>query len=142
MLFIAYVGVILFIISSFGVYMEVLFLVIQIILAVLLVGIVLLQRSDSDGASALSGGGGNVMGGVMSHKSASSFLVKVTAILMAAFFVNSLLLGNLAQRKAHPVSLLTTEKQAHKHKQVTHEGVAQPEYPSDMPSATPESKGE
>lgn len=86
--------------------MQVLFLVIQIILAILLVAIILLQRSDSDGASALSGNS-NMMGGMMGYKSANVFLVRVTAVLMLAFFINSIILGNLAQRKANPISLLT-----------------------------------
>jgi preprotein translocase subunit SecG len=104
--------------------MELVFLVIQIVIAVLLVGAILLQRTDSDGLSGLSGGSGT-MGGVMSHKSANRFLVRVTTVLGIAFFINSLILANIAHQHATPESLVDqveTAPAAHAHEKHHTEG--------------------
>jgi len=65
------------------------------VIAVLLIIVILLQRTGADG---LSGIGGNNMG-VVSGRSAASFLTKLTIILAAMFFTNSLVLANLSSRK-------------------------------------------
>lgn len=86
--------------------MEIVFLVIQAILAVALVFIILIQRNASDGLSGLSGGSGS-FGGVVSARASASFLTKTTAILATLFIINCLILGNLASKKSHK-SLLDT----------------------------------
>jgi preprotein translocase subunit SecG len=97
--------------------MNVILLVVQIILAVLLVSIILLQRSGSDGLGGLSGSGSN--NGVVSSKASANFLTKATAILATLFMINSLVLGNLASKnsKTHSVfDKIVTEKNHKNHK--------------------------
>ncbi|MCY4463154.1 MAG: preprotein translocase subunit SecG [Albidovulum sp.] len=68
-------------------------LVIQLILALILIGIVLLQRSEGGG---LGIGGG---GGVMTGRQAATALGKVTWLVAAAFLATSLALTILTARE-------------------------------------------
>lgn len=68
-------------------------LVIHLILAIALVGVVLLQRSEG-GALGIGGGGG--MSGFMTGRSTANLLTRATAILAALFIVTSLTLAKLA----------------------------------------------
>ena len=68
-------------------------LVIHLILAIALVGIVLLQRSEG-GALGMGGGGG--MGGFMTGRATADLLTRTTALLAACFMVTSLTLAILA----------------------------------------------
>ncbi len=72
--------------------MENVVLTVHLILALLLVGIVLLQRSEGGG---LGMGGGN---STMSGRGATTALQKLTWLLAAAFIVTSLTLTILAAR--------------------------------------------
>ncbi|MCU0828666.1 MAG: preprotein translocase subunit SecG [Tabrizicola sp.] len=72
--------------------MENVVLAIHLILALLLIGVVLLQRSEGGGLGI--GGGGNAM----SARSAATGLTKVTWLLAAAFIVTSITLTILATR--------------------------------------------
>ncbi len=78
-------------------------LVIHLILAVSLVGVVLLQRSEGGGLGI--GGGG---GGLMSVRGTANFLTRVTGILAAGFFLTSLTLAILSGTKSQPQSILQT----------------------------------
>jgi preprotein translocase subunit SecG len=69
-------------------------LIIHIMLALALIGVVLLQRSEG-GALGIGGGGGG--GGFMSGRGAANFLTRATAGLAAAFFATSLILALIAQ---------------------------------------------
>lgn len=80
--------------------MENVVLTIHLILALLLVGIVLLQRSEGGGLG--MGGGGNSMTG----RSATTGLQKLTWAFAAAFIVTSLTLTILAARNADSGSVL------------------------------------
>lgn len=73
--------------------MENVVLTIHLILAVFLIGVVLLQRSEG-GALGMGGGGG----GVVSSRGAATALAKLTWALAAAFIVTSLALTILAAR--------------------------------------------
>ena len=64
-------------------------IVIQLILAVLLVALVLLQGSDNEGLG-LGGGGG--MGGMMSARGSANLLSRLTAITATLFMVMSVVL--------------------------------------------------
>ena len=68
-------------------------LVIHVLVAVSLVGVVLLQRSEG-GALGIGGGGGG--GGLMSGRSASNVLTKSTAGLAVAFMLTSIALAFLS----------------------------------------------
>jgi len=70
-------------------------LIIHIMIALALIGVVLLQRSEG-GALGIGGGGG----GFMTGRGAANFLTRVTAGLAAAFFFTSLVLSLLATQPA------------------------------------------
>lgn len=78
-------------------------LVIHLILALLLIGAVLLQRSEG-GALGMGGGGGG--GGVMSGRGAATALQKATWGLAAAFLATSLFLTVIATQQARDAGLL------------------------------------
>lgn len=69
-------------------------LVIHLIIAIALVGVVLLQKSEG-GALGIGGGGGG-MSGFMTGRSTANLLTRATAILAAMFIVTSLALAKLA----------------------------------------------
>ena len=64
-------------------------IVIQLILAVLLVGLILLQGSDNEGLG-LGGGGG--AGGMMSARGSANLLSRLTALTATLFMVMSVVL--------------------------------------------------
>ena len=74
--------------------MTTLILVIHVMIAIALVGVVLLQRSEG-GALGIGGGGGGG-GGLMSGRGAASLLTRATAILAASFMATSIILAILA----------------------------------------------
>jgi preprotein translocase subunit SecG len=71
-------------------------LIIHVMIALALIGVVLLQRSEG-GALGMGGGGG---GGFMTGRGAANFLTRVTAGLAAAFFTTSLILSLVASQPA------------------------------------------
>ena len=85
--------------------MQLIFLVIQIILAVAIIGAILLQKNGGDGLGSLGGGGisGN---SIISGRTTASFLSKATAFLMACFMINCLILGNMAVRTHYAKSVV------------------------------------
>jgi preprotein translocase subunit SecG len=74
-------------------------LVIHLLLALAIVGLVLLQRSEGGGLGGLGGGGGGGFGGLVSPGGGASLLTRATAFCAAGFFATSLLLGIMA---GHP----------------------------------------
>ena len=73
------------------------FLIVQLVVAVLIVVLVLLQPSGGgDGLTTSS----NIGGGIVSGRSAASFLTKFTMILAAIFMLNTLFLGVIASKKS------------------------------------------
>ena len=74
--------------------MENVVLVIHLFLALAIIGLVLLQRSEGGGLGI--GGGGGGMGGLATPQGTTSFLTRATAICAMAFFCTSLILGILA----------------------------------------------
>lgn len=73
-------------------------LVIQIIIALAMVGTILIQRSASDGLSGLSGGSsGNSL---LSGRASANLLTRTTAFLALAFMVNSLAMATLTSRSS------------------------------------------
>ena len=80
--------------------METVVLVVHLILAVALVGVVLLQRSEGGG---LGIGGG---GGLMSVRGTANLLTRVTGILAAGFFMTSLTLAIISGHRSEPRSII------------------------------------
>ncbi|MDA5093973.1 preprotein translocase subunit SecG [Aliiroseovarius sp. KMU-50] len=81
--------------------MENVVLVIHLILALSLIGVVLLQRSEGGGLG-IGGGGG---GGVMSSRGAATALSKITWGLAIAFLVTSISLTVIAAKNASDSSV-------------------------------------
>ena len=69
-------------------------IIIQLILAVLLVIFVLLQGSDNEGLGL--GGGGSMMGGMMSPRGSANLLSRLTALIATLFMVMSVILTIVA----------------------------------------------
>lgn len=74
--------------------MESVVLVIHLFLALAIIGLVLLQRSEGGGLGI--GGGGGGLGGLASPEGTANILTRATALCAAAFFCTSLILGILA----------------------------------------------
>lgn len=77
-------------------------LVIQVIIALAMICVILLQRSSSDGLSGLSGGssGGNSL---ISGRTSANLLTKTTSFLAIAFMANSLAMATITARNASPI---------------------------------------
>lgn len=82
--------------------MSTVLLLIHVMIAVALVGVVLLQRSEG-GALGIGGGGA---GGFMTGRSAGNALTKTTAVLAACFFATSLALSILAMNQKPAPTIL------------------------------------
>ena len=74
--------------------MENVVLVIHLFLALAIIGLVLLQRSEGGGLGI--GGGSGGVGGLASPQGTANFLTKATTLCALAFFCTSLILGILA----------------------------------------------
>jgi len=83
--------------------MQTVLLVVHLVIAVALVGVVLLQRSEG-GALGIGGGGGG--GGFMTGRGAANLLTRTTAILAGIFILTSLGLAILAGGYKAPASIL------------------------------------
>jgi preprotein translocase subunit SecG len=82
--------------------MIVLLFVIHVAIAVSLVGVILLQKSEG-GALGMGGGG---MSGFMTGRSTANLLTRTTGFLAIAFFVTSVMLVVLSNRTGAPRSLI------------------------------------
>src|SRR5215470_17281047 len=82
--------------------MIILLFVIHVLIAVALVGVVLLQKSEG-GALGMGGGG---MSGFMTGRSTANLLTRTTAILAALFFATSILLVVLSNVGRAPSSIV------------------------------------
>ncbi|MCI5111766.1 MAG: preprotein translocase subunit SecG [Marivita sp.] len=82
--------------------MENVVLIIHLLLALALIGVVLLQRSDGGGLGAMGGGGG----GAISTRSAATGLGKLTWILAIAFICTSITLTVIAAQNASGSSIM------------------------------------
>jgi len=82
--------------------MSTVLLIIQLIISIILTGLILIQRSEG-GALGIGGGGG---GGLMSGRSATTSIARVTAILGAVFIINCLALSVVYQIENRENSVL------------------------------------
>jgi preprotein translocase subunit SecG len=78
-------------------------LVVHLLLAVTLVGVVLLQKSDGGALGSIGGGG---MSGFMTGRSTANLLTRTTAALAACFFATSITLAVLAANQRAPHSIV------------------------------------
>ena len=82
--------------------MSTVLLIIQLIISIILTGLILIQRSEG-GALGIGGGGG---GGLMSGRSATTSIARMTGILGALFIVNCLALSVVYQIENRDNSVL------------------------------------
>lgn len=73
-------------------------LVIHLILALAIIGLVLIQRSEGGGLGI--GGGGGGLGNFATARGTASMLTRLTAIFACGFFITSLALGILAAKQS------------------------------------------
>ncbi len=85
-------------------------LIIQLIVAVALIIVVLLQRSE--GGALGIGGSGSGLGGMFSVRGAANTLTQTTAFLGAAFFIISVVLNVLTLHGTQTHSILDTSTPA------------------------------
>ena len=85
--------------------MQQIVLVIHLLIALGLVGLVLIQRSEGGGLG-MGGGGGGGGGGMMSVRGTASFLTRATGVLAACFMATSILLAILAGSGTESTSIL------------------------------------
>jgi len=78
-------------------------LVFQIILAIFMVILVLIQKSDGDSLSGLGSGSGG-LNSAISGRSTMSILSKVTMSLATLFMINCLVLASLTKNKSSSIS--------------------------------------
>lgn len=84
--------------------MEHIILIIHLILALSIIGLILLQRSEGGGLGI--GGGSGGLGGLASAGTTGNMLTRATAICVAGFFCTSLTLAVLAGTHHSSTSLL------------------------------------
>ena len=82
--------------------MIILLFVVHVLIAVALIGVVLLQKSEG-GALGMGGGG---MSGFMTGRTTANLLTRATAILAAAFMTTSVLLVVVHNRERTPRSII------------------------------------
>ncbi|MEZ5813553.1 MAG: preprotein translocase subunit SecG [Alphaproteobacteria bacterium] len=100
-------------------------LVIHLFLALAIIGLVLLQRSEGGGLGI--GGGSGGLGGLASPEGTANLLTRATALCAAGFFCTSLILGVLAGRSTQGVGLMEALENA----------PAAIEAPVEVPAETP-----
>jgi len=83
--------------------MSTVIVVIHLLLAIALVTVILLQKSEG-GALGIGGGGG--MSGFMTGRSTANLLTRTTAILAVGFFATSIVLAVIAARSRAPTSVM------------------------------------
>ena len=82
-------------------------LVIHLLIAIALIGVVLLQRSEGGGLGIGGGGGGaGSMGGFLTGRGTANLLTRTTAILATCFMISSMLLTILASGGGAPRSIV------------------------------------
>ncbi len=85
--------------------MTVVLITIHILIALAMIGVVLLQRTDQSGMGGLGGGGGGSGANFMSTRGQANLLSRTTAVLFALFVVTSLTLVILSAPSNRPRSI-------------------------------------
>jgi preprotein translocase subunit SecG len=79
-------------------------LAVHFVLALAIIGLILLQKHDSDGA--LGAGGGGAAGGMFSVRGQANILTHSTAVLMSIFILNCLVMAKIAKKTPHKESVI------------------------------------
>ena len=99
-------------------------IVIHLLLAVAMVGVILLQRSEG-GALGIGGGGG-----VMSGRAAGNLLTRATGILATGFFLTSIALAVLSNNRGNSGSLMDAPIPAQQQQQAPQSQDQAPQQPA------------
>ncbi len=101
---------------------------VDVLIAASLIGLVLLQKGAGAAAGAAfgGGGGGGTSGSVFGAKGSSSFMTRATALLAAAFFINSIVLAYIASNRDVAESVMQSVTQEQQ--------IDMPETSSDIPN--------
>jgi len=127
--------------------MSTVLLIIQLIISIILTGLILIQRSEG-GALGIGGGGG---GGLMSGRSATTSIARMTAILGAIFIINCLALSVVYQIETRERTESVRESDEANTEEVIDQGLTPTPDSSDgtiplveeaLPTETPESDAE
>ena len=78
--------------------MQTVLLVVHLFIAMALIGVILLQRSEGGALGIGGGGGGNGAGSIFSARGVGNALTRATAFLAIAFFATSIALTVVATR--------------------------------------------
>ena len=81
--------------------MQNIFLVFHVLVCLVLIGLVLVQHGKGADQGLLSGGGA---GSLFGAGGSTSFVVKVTVVFAALFFISSIFLGYYESHSVHQVS--------------------------------------
>ncbi len=79
--------------------MQAILLVVHLLITIIMIGLILLQRSEG-GALGIGGGGG---GGFMTGRATANFLTRATAFLAAMFFLTSMALTYVGITRTGPI---------------------------------------
>jgi preprotein translocase subunit SecG len=88
--------------------MTAIILVVHLLIAIALIGVVLLQRSEGGALGIGSGGAGSLF----SSRGAANVLTRTTAVLAVAFFITSIALTMIARKQHAPSSVFDEVKPA------------------------------
>ena len=81
-------------------------LVIHVLLAIGLIGVVLLQRSEGGGLGIGGGGSGGGMGGFLTGRGTKTLLTQATAVLAGSFMLTSLALTWIESHRSGETSII------------------------------------
>lgn len=84
-------------------------LAIHFILTIVIIGLILLQKHDSDGALGSSGGG--AASGMFSVRGQANLLTRATAVLMTIFIINCLAMAKIAKNSSKHMSVIDVAAQ-------------------------------
>ncbi len=115
-------------------------LIVQIIVALSIIGLVLIQHGKGADAGAAFGGGAS--GSVFGSRGSGSFLSRATAILAAIFFANSLGLAWLVAHRDTGLTAAQSVVPVEKAREVRPAPVVEPSAPSDVPTNVGQEKTE
>jgi preprotein translocase subunit SecG len=113
---------------------EAILLVVHLIIAVALIGVVLLQRSEG-GALGIGGGGGG--GSLFTARGVGNTLTRATAYLALAFFITSIALTYISTHRSNTSIFDNLGVQTQQGQNQGQEGGTQPAAPEAKPAVPP-----
>ncbi len=113
-------------------------LILHIIIAILMVGVILIQKSEGGGL----GMGGGSMGGLMTTRGTANLLTRATAVLITLFFTTTIVLALLFKGSTKPKTSLLDAIPEPSAPVASRQAPVQPEPPTTTPQAPQPTKAE